>query len=98
VLEQHGVSTRLRLPDRKFNRKIGIYSGLYFDPDGNPLPESEWQRRRSEWLPTAADEEYLLSIMASPVFEHGKFANYIAPPRRGINQIPVDFEYVRTEQ
>jgi len=35
--------------------------------------------------------------MASPVFERGKFANYIAPPRRGINQLPVDFEYVRTE-
>ena len=98
VLEQHGVSTRLRLPDRKFNRKIGIYSGLYFDPDGHPLSEAEWQRRKSEWLPTASDEEYLLSIMASPVFERGKFANYIAPPRRGINQLPVDFEYVRTEQ
>ena len=98
VLEQHGVGARLRLPDRKFNRKIGIYSGLHFDPDGNPLPEAEWQRRKSEWLPTPADEEYLLSIMASPVFERGKFANYIAPPRRGINQMPVDFEYVRTEQ
>jgi len=98
VLEQHGVSTRLRLPDRKFNRKIGIYSGLHFDPDGNPLAEAEWHRRKSEWLPTASDEEYLLSIMAAPVFERGKFANYIAPPRRGINQLPVDFEYVRTEQ
>jgi hypothetical protein len=28
----------------------------------------------------------------------GTFANYIAPPRRGINQKPVDFDYVRTEQ
>jgi benzoyl-CoA 2,3-dioxygenase component B len=98
VLEQHGVGARLRLPDRKFNRKIGIYSGLHFDPDGSSLPEAEWQRRKSEWLPTPADEEYLLSIMASPVYERGKFANYIAPPRRGINQMPVDFEYVRTEQ
>ena len=98
VLEQHGVGTRLRLPDRKFNRKIGIYAGLQFDPDGNPITEAEWERRKSEWLPTPADEEYLLSIMASPVFERGKFANYIAPPRRGINQMPVDFEYVRTEQ
>jgi benzoyl-CoA 2,3-dioxygenase component B len=98
VLEQHGVGARLRLPDRKFNRKIGIYAGLQFDPDGNPIPEAEWERRKSEWLPTPADEEYLLSIMASPVFERGKFANYIAPPRRGINQMPVDFEYVRTEQ
>jgi benzoyl-CoA 2,3-dioxygenase component B len=35
--------------------------------------------------------------MATPVYEPGKFANYIAPPIRGINRQPVDFEYVRTE-
>ena len=40
---------------------------------------------------------YLLSIMATPVYEPGTFANYIAPPRRGINQQPIDCEYVRTE-
>jgi hypothetical protein len=27
----------------------------------------------------------------------GKFANYIAPPLRGVNRMPIDFEYVRTE-
>jgi benzoyl-CoA 2,3-dioxygenase component B len=36
--------------------------------------------------------------MDTPVFEPGKFANYIAPPRRGINQQPINFEYVRTER
>jgi len=35
--------------------------------------------------------------MAKPVFEPGQFANYIAPPPRGINRQPIDFEYVRTE-
>jgi benzoyl-CoA 2,3-dioxygenase component B len=35
--------------------------------------------------------------MAEPVYELGKFANYIAPPLRGINRMPIDFEYVRTE-
>jgi benzoyl-CoA 2,3-epoxidase subunit B len=37
------------------------------------------------------------SIQATPVYEPGKFANYIAPPQRGINRQPIDFEYVRTE-
>jgi benzoyl-CoA 2,3-dioxygenase component B len=97
VLEQHGLSDRLRLPDRKFNRHIGMYAGFHFDPDGMPISSGEWERRRIEWLPVPADSEYLLSIMASPVYERGKFANYIAPPRRGVNQQPVDFEYVRTE-
>ena len=40
---------------------------------------------------------YLKSLQATPVFERGKFANYIAPPLRGVNQRPIDFEYVRTE-
>ena len=98
ILDRYGMSERLRLPDRKFNRGIGMYTGFHFDPNGTPLSDEEWARRKYEWLPSAADSEYLLSIMASPVFEPGKFANYIAPPRRGINQQPIDFEYVRTEQ
>jgi benzoyl-CoA 2,3-dioxygenase component B len=98
ILEQFGISDRLRLPDRKFNRNIGMYSGFHFDPNGVPLSKEQWEHRKSEWLPTASDTEYLLSIMAQPIYEPGKFANYIAPPRRGINQKPVDFEYVRTEQ
>jgi len=97
ILEQHGVSERLRLPDRKFNRHIGMYAGFHFDPHGKPLSSEEWERRKYEWLPSASDREYLLSLMAAPVYEVGTFANYIAPPRRGINQQPVDFEYVRTE-
>jgi benzoyl-CoA 2,3-dioxygenase component B len=98
ILERHGLSERLRLPDRKFNRGIGMYSGFHFDPDGVPVSKETWDRRRHEWLPSEKDTEYLLSIMATPVYEPGKFANYIAPPRRGINQKPIDFEYVRTEQ
>ena len=98
ILERYGVSQRLRLPDRKFNRGIGMYASFRFDPDGKPLSDEEWQRRKTEWLPTDRDSEYLLSIMASPIYERGKFANYIAPPLRGINRMPIDFEYVRTEQ
>jgi benzoyl-CoA 2,3-dioxygenase component B len=30
-----------------------------------------------------------------PVTERGKFANWIAPPPRGVNNLPVDFEYIR---
>jgi benzoyl-CoA 2,3-dioxygenase component B len=97
ILQHYGISDRLRLPDRKFNRQIGMYSTFHFTPEGAPLSEEEWRRRRLEWLPSESDLEYLLSIMATPVYERGTFANYIAPPRRGINQRPVDFEYVRTE-
>jgi benzoyl-CoA 2,3-dioxygenase component B len=96
-VQAHGVDFEFYLPDRKFNRQIGIFSGLHFDPSGHPVSPAEWERRKGEWLPAAKDNEYLKSIQAKPVYEPGKFANYIAPPLRGINQKPIDFEYVRTE-
>ena len=95
ILEHHGISDRLRLPDRKFNRHIGQFRGFHFDPYGQPLSADEWERRKHEWLPSPADKAYLLSIQNEPVYEPGKFANYIAPPRRGINGRPIDFEYVQ---
>ncbi|MGH9411134.1 MAG: benzoyl-CoA 2,3-epoxidase subunit BoxB, partial [Vicinamibacterales bacterium] len=97
ILDRYGISDHLRLPDRKFNRGIGMFSAVHFDPLGHQLSDEEWERRKLEWLPSAADREYLLSIMASPVYEPGKFANYIAPPQRGIKGLPINFEYVRTE-
>jgi benzoyl-CoA 2,3-epoxidase subunit B len=98
IFERHGLDFRLHVPDRKFNRHIGMYSGLHFTPDGVRISPEEWQRRKSEWLPSDSDRRYLLSIMAAPVYESGKFANYIAPPTRGINRMPVDYQYVRTEE
>jgi benzoyl-CoA 2,3-dioxygenase component B len=97
VLAAHGMSDRIALPSRKFNRNIGIYAGRHFDPWGHAVSAEEWQRRRDEWLPTPADKEYLRSLQVTPVFKPGQFANYIAPPQRGINRQPLDFEYVRTE-
>ncbi len=97
ILERHGISDRLYLPDRKFNRHIGMFRDLRFDPRGQPLSAEEWARRQDEWLPAPEDKQYLLSIMAEPVYEPGKFANYIAPPRKGINNQPINFQYVRTE-
>jgi len=97
ILERHGMSDRLRLPDRKFNREIGMFSAAHFDPAGHRLSDAEWERRKDEWLPSGRDRDYLLSIMAEPIYEPGVYANYIAPPARGINRKAADFEYVRTE-
>lgn len=97
VIEKQGLSDRLYLPDRKFNRHIGMYAAFHFDPSGRLISNEEWTRRKDEWLPFPADKAYLQSIMAHPVFEPGKFANYIAPPAKGINRLPVDFEYIRRE-
>ncbi len=96
VIERHALSFRLRLPDRKFNRQVGIYSGGRFTPEGALVSEEEWQCRRDEWLPGKADRAFVESLMA-PVHQRGRIANWIAPPERGINGLPFDFEYVRFE-
>ncbi len=93
----YGIGFRFELPDRRFHRQIGVFAGLHFDPSGRQLSADEWQRRRNEWLPSDGDTAYVKSLQAAPVYERGKFANYIAPPLRGINHQAIDFEYVRTE-
>ena len=50
--------------------------------------------RRGEWLPGEADEAYVISLMR-PVYEPGKIAGWIAPPAKGINGLPEQFEYVK---
>ena len=58
------------------------------------ISEAEFEAKRDEWLPSDADRAYVRSLM-KPVYEPGKFANWIAPPPRGINGQPIDFDYVR---
>jgi benzoyl-CoA 2,3-dioxygenase component B len=88
-----GVEARLYLPSTRFHRHVGVYAGHYFDIDGNLISREEFERRSGEWLPTTDDREYVRSLM-TPVTEHGKIANWIAPPSSGINNKPFDFEYV----
>ena len=94
VIREAGVDFELRLPSRRFNRKMGIHSGHCFDPEGNPITEAEFEARREQWLPGESDRMYIKSLM-HPVLEQGKIAQWIAPPARGINSQPFDFEYVR---
>jgi benzoyl-CoA 2,3-dioxygenase component B len=93
TLESAGISRRITLPSLRFNRNIGIHGGQSFDYEGNPISPEDFERRKSEWLPSQADYDYVRSCMVK-VHERGKFANWIAPPHQGINEKPVDFEYV----
>ena len=95
ILKQHDIDFELTLPHRAFNRRIGVFKELHVTPDGQLLSAEEWRAREPDWLPTEADRSYVQSLMTQAVTEPGKFANWIAPPPRGINQQPIDFEYVR---
>ncbi|MDX6443724.1 MAG: benzoyl-CoA 2,3-epoxidase subunit [Blastocatellia bacterium] len=82
------------LPNIRFHRHVGEYSGHHFDLEGNLITRDEFEARKSEWLPTLEDREYVRSLMR-PVTDPGKIANWIAPPASGIKGKPFDFEYVR---
>ena len=96
TLEEMGSPTRLSLPSRRFHRHQGIYADHNFDPAGNLLNDAQFEAGRSKWLLTPADNAYLCSIM-KPCYEPGKFANWIAPPNKGIEGRPVDHQYVRLQ-
>jgi benzoyl-CoA 2,3-dioxygenase component B len=93
-LEEEGSPTRLTLPSRRFHRHQGIYADHHFDVTGNLISKDEFDANAGKWLLRPEDNDYLLSLM-KPVYEPGKFANWIAPPRRGIEGRPLDFEYVK---
>lgn len=94
VIRDHGIDFEIRLPHRAFHRKIGQFANLPVSPDGRLLDAAEWTRREHEWLPCQADHEYVQSLMEQ-VTEPGRYARWIAPPRIGINNQPIDFPYVR---
>ena len=52
-----------------------------------------WERGRPHWLPSDVDRTFVASLMR-PVYERGKIASWLAPPRNGINGKPFDYEYV----
>jgi benzoyl-CoA 2,3-dioxygenase component B len=96
-LTEAGLSERLVLPSRRFHRHQGHFAGLFFDPEGRPLTEAQWNARQDEWLPGAADRAFVKSLQGRAITRPGEMAAWIAPPPRGVDNKPADFVYVRTE-
>ena len=94
TIAEAGVDFELKLPHTAFHRQIGTFAGAHFDPSGQPVSAEAWRENVRRWLPTDEDHAYVGSLM-KPVTEPGKMAHWIAPPARGINGQPIDFEYVR---
>jgi benzoyl-CoA 2,3-dioxygenase component B len=94
IPERFGMPFRLTLPHAGFHRKIGSFAGHYISPDGRLLSKDDWERQSFGWLPSDHDHEFVGSLMGR-VIEPGQFANWIAPPVRGINNLPIEFQYVR---
>jgi len=94
IIEKGGLSFELRLPSSRFRRTVGLWANVPTDPAGNPISAEAYAEQLSSWLPTPSDRAFVQSLM-QPVYEPGKVAAWIAPPDRGINSLPVEYEYVR---
>ena len=97
VIRSFGVDFELTLPHVAFNRRVGAFAELDVTPQGAVIDSADWRDREEEWLPSESDRAYVASLMPEAITEPGRFANWIAPPSRGINHQPIDFEYVRLD-
>jgi len=92
-IQRAGHEFRLALPSPRFRRSIGAWANVPTDPQGELISGEEYDHRLPEWLPTEGDRAFVRSLMQR-VIEPGKMAGWIAPPDRGINNLPVAYEYV----
>jgi benzoyl-CoA 2,3-epoxidase subunit B len=93
-LAKAGVEQRLVLPHPGFNRAVGAFAGHWIAPSGEVLTGAGWRASADSWLPTADDRARVAELMV-PHYEPGDFASWLAPPPVGINDLPVEYDYVR---
>jgi benzoyl-CoA 2,3-epoxidase subunit B len=93
-IERAGFSFRLTLPSTRFRRTIGAWTGQPVDPQGKLMGKEAYEKALPNWIPSESDRAFVHSVMKR-VVEPGKMAAWIAPPERGINNLPVEYEYVK---
>ena len=94
IIEKAGIAFEMKLPHEAFNRKIGVFANHNFNPEGQLVSGAEFDKGINDWLPNKADGDFIQSLM-NPVYEPGKYASWISPPKVGIDNKPGDFEYVK---
>jgi benzoyl-CoA 2,3-dioxygenase component B len=97
IIEKAGVKFEMKLPSVAFHRGVGEFGNVYATPDGTIIGKEEWEKGRDAWLPSRDDGAFIESLM-KPCWTKGDYAEWIAPPRVGIDNKPGDFEYVRIHQ
>jgi len=92
-MKRAGHDFQLTLPSPRFRRSIGAWAGVTTDPQGRIIGRDAYERDLPGWIPSASDRAFVKSLMQK-VTVPGKMASWLAPPERGINNLPVDYEYV----
>src|SRR6202000_2156968 len=91
-----GYDYKLALPDVAFHRQIGEFKDVHATPDGVLIDDATWNKRKSEWLTSSDDGDFLGSLLL-PFTETGVYASWISAPKVGIDNKPGDFEYVKID-
>jgi benzoyl-CoA 2,3-dioxygenase component B len=94
TIAKAGFAFQLALPSTHFRRSIGSWANVPTTPDGRRIAQEQYDAQIADWLPSANDRTFVASLMQA-VTEPGKVAAWIAPPDRGINNLGIDYEYVR---
>ena len=58
------------------------------------MDKNTYEKNLNSWIPSPEDRVFVQSLMQR-VVEPGKIAGWVAAPDRGINNLPVDYEYVK---
>src|SRR6266705_1688397 len=77
-----------------FRCSIGAWAGQPVNPQGGPIDKALYEKSMPGWTPSEADRAFVHSLMQK-VIEPGTMAGWIAPPERGINNLPLEYEYVK---
>ncbi len=94
AIKKAGIDFELTLPSERFRRSVGPFADFAMNPQGQPISRDEYDKNIYDWIPSPSDKAFVKSLMRQ-VVEPGKMAGWLAPPDRGINNQPVDYEYVR---
>src|SRR6266481_3862978 len=76
IISLAGYDFKLTLPNVAFHRQIGEFKGIHATPDGVLIDDASWDKRKSGWLPSSDDGDFIASLM-TPVTEPGGFAPWI---------------------
>ena len=95
AIKRAGVDFELKLPSTRFRRSVGAWAGVPTDPQGQPISAGRVRREEGRLAADARRTSAFVKSLMQRVTEPGKMAAWIAPPDRGINAQPVEYEYVK---
>ena len=78
IIATAGIEFTVALPHVAFHRQIGEFKDVQASPTGELVDDAAWDKRKTEWLPSRDDGDFIGSLMTA-VTEPGQFAGWIAP-------------------